>query len=88
MQDFRHNLNKFSFQVIKTIPFNQLNIEVLSVEFNLLGRLEISAKKGKKKCAAGFFLALVLSFILTFIKLATLTSEPLEVTKMRLAHFK
>ena len=35
MQDARHK-----FQVIKTIPFNQLNIEVLSVEFNLLGRLE------------------------------------------------
>ena len=28
----------FQFQVIRTIPFNQLDIEVLSVEFNLLGR--------------------------------------------------
>ena len=36
------------FQVIKTIPFDQLNIEVISVEFNLLGRLEIS-KMGQKR---------------------------------------
>ena len=52
---FRHNLNKFSFQVIKTIPFNQLNIEVLSVEFNLLGRLENwSTKKVKQMCCRVF----------------------------------
>ena len=33
---------RFQFQVIRTIPFNQLDIEVLSVEFNLLGRWNIS----------------------------------------------
>ena len=43
VQDARHK-----FQVIKTIPFDQLNIEVISVEFNLLGRLEIS-KMGQKR---------------------------------------
>ena len=31
-------------QVIKTIPFKQLDIEVLSVEFNLLGRFYLLLK--------------------------------------------
>jgi len=33
------DLEGAELEVIKTIPFNQLNIEVLSVEFNLLGRV-------------------------------------------------
>ena len=39
------------------------------------------------KCAPGFFLDLVLCFTLTSTTLATLTSEPLEVTKIRRVHF-
>ena len=35
-------------QVIKTIPFKQLNIEVLSVEFNLLGRFYLLSKSIEK----------------------------------------
>ena len=66
------------------IPFDQLNIEVVSVEFNLLGRLEISGMEKREKCASGFFLALVLFSTLTLTMLASLTSEPLEVKKMRL----
>ena len=79
VQDARHK-----FQVIKMIPFDQLNIEVVSVEFNLLGRLEISGMEKRGKCASGFFLALVLFSTLTLTMLASLTSEPLEVKKMRL----
>merc|ERR1719432_128127 len=33
------DLEGAELEVIKTIPFHQLNIEVLSVEFNLLGRV-------------------------------------------------
>ena len=47
------HLNTLHIQVIKTIPFDQLNIEILSVEFNLLGRSNMLPTSLRPRVAFG-----------------------------------